>query len=124
MASGKGTARVGSATALPNIPHSRVDGEHELENVYEFRRKLGQGSFGIVREVIHKPTGSQWACKVVNKEKVLVHVRAFWRSCMHVARTCVGIADFPWHVTFQDFVREQCPCKCESSQGMVLKSVV
>ena len=62
--------------------------------------KLGEGTFGIVKEVVHKETGMTWACKAVNKEKVHVTVRMmqtyvifepdiaymFWG--LHVRTTC------------------------------------
>ena len=74
MACGK-SARVGSAskTTPPHIPHVRVENEQHLEQFYEFGHKLGQGNFGIVLEALHKDTGTQWACKVINKEKVSSH---------------------------------------------------
>jgi len=41
-----------------------------MEEVYIIGKKLGEGSFGIVRKVVHKETNAAWACKAVNKEKV------------------------------------------------------
>ena len=77
MASGK-SGRTGSAGKASPVPHTRIEDEQHLEDFYEFGRKLGQGSFGIVREVIHRATGTQWACKVVNKEKVFILLHLFF----------------------------------------------
>ena len=52
------------------VPHTRIEDELQMEEVYLIGKKLGEGSFGIVRKVIHKVTNIPWACKAVNKEKV------------------------------------------------------
>jgi len=51
-------------------PHTRVDDESAIEKKYSFGEVLGQGSFGVVREVTNRLTGQQFAMKIVNKEKV------------------------------------------------------
>ena len=51
-------------------PHTRVDDEGAIEKKYSFGEVLGQGSFGVVREVTNRLTGHQFAMKIVNKEKV------------------------------------------------------
>lgn len=55
-------------------PHTRVDDESEIEKKYSVGEVLGQGSFGVVREVTNKLTGQKFAMKIVNKEKVSHHV--------------------------------------------------
>ena len=70
MASGGRPARSGSAEKSSPVPHTRISDESDIEEVYEMSNKLGQGSFGVVREVIHRKSGQRWACKAVNKEKV------------------------------------------------------
>ena len=55
-----------------NVPHTRIEEENEIEEMYEFRRELGRGSFGRVYEAQCRKTGTKWAIKAVNKEKVLV----------------------------------------------------
>lgn len=35
--------------------------------VYDIGRELGKGTYSVVREVIHKPTGKYYAAKVINK---------------------------------------------------------
>jgi len=50
-------------------PHTRVDDESAIEKKYSFGEVLGQGSFGVVREVTNRSTGQQFAMKIVNKEK-------------------------------------------------------
>ncbi|XP_078662767.1 serine/threonine-protein kinase 33-like isoform X2 [Branchiostoma floridae x Branchiostoma belcheri] len=60
-------ARVSSADRQVN--HTRVEDESSIQEHYDFGPKLGQGSFGIVFEAVHKETGVRWAIKKVNKEK-------------------------------------------------------
>jgi len=58
----------GSATAR-TIPHTRIEEERQIEDIYDFGEVLGKGSFGVVKEATHKATGRRWAIKAVNKEK-------------------------------------------------------
>ncbi|KAI9173091.1 Calmodulin-dependent protein kinase cmk2 [Blastocladiella emersonii ATCC 22665] len=37
---------------------------------YEFGRVLGRGTYGVVREAIHLPSGSRYACKVIEKKRL------------------------------------------------------
>lgn len=53
-----------------NVPHTRIENEKEIEEIYEFRRELGRGSFGRVFEACCEKTETKWAIKAVNKEKV------------------------------------------------------
>ena len=39
-------------------------------NNYEFEKDIGEGNFGKVKLGIFKPTGEQFAIKVLNKEKI------------------------------------------------------
>ena len=59
------------------VPHTRIEDEVQMEEVYIIGKKLGEGNFGIVRKVVHKETNVPWACKVVNKEKVCDCISAF-----------------------------------------------
>ena len=59
----------GSATGR-TIPHTRIEEEKQIEDIYEFGEVLGKGSFGVVKEATNKATGRRWAIKAVNKEKV------------------------------------------------------
>lgn len=52
------------------IPHTRIEDERQIEDIYEFGEVLGKGSFGVVKEARNKETGRVWAIKAVNKEKV------------------------------------------------------
>lgn len=52
------------------IPHTRIEDERQIEEIYEFGEVLGRGSFGVVKEATNKTTGRKWAIKAVNKEKV------------------------------------------------------
>ncbi len=70
MASGGGNKRAGSAEKTSPVPHTRIEDESMINDVYEMGRKLGQGSFGVVKEVTHRESGEIWACKAINKEKV------------------------------------------------------
>lgn len=65
----KSGGRVGSAEASP-IPHTRIEDEKHMTAIYSIGQKLGEGSFGLVKEVMHLDTGTRWACKAVNKERV------------------------------------------------------
>ena len=51
-------------------PHTRVDDESAIEKKFSFGEVLGQGSFGVVREVTNRLTGEAFAVKIVNKDKV------------------------------------------------------
>ena len=53
-----------------SIPHTRIEDEKQIEDIYEFGEVLGKGSFGVVTEAVNKATGHRWAIKAVNKEKV------------------------------------------------------
>ena len=61
--------REGSASGR-TIPHTRIEEERQIEDIYEFGEILGKGSFGVVKEARNKETGCVWAIKAVNKEKV------------------------------------------------------
>lgn len=63
--------RDGSASGR-NIPHTRIEDERQIEDIYEFGEVLGKGSFGVVKEATNKETGCRWAIKAVNKEKVWI----------------------------------------------------
>ncbi|KAM9302111.1 serine/threonine-protein kinase 33 [Gastrophryne carolinensis] len=58
-----------SSSAENKVPHTRMDDEAAIQQIYTFGRKLGQGSFGVVIEATHKDTGRKWAIKKVNREK-------------------------------------------------------
>ncbi|KAG7276679.1 hypothetical protein CRUP_032028 [Coryphaenoides rupestris] len=55
------------------VPHSRMEEETHLKEIYTFGRKLGQGSFGVVFEATHVETQKKWAIKKVNREKAGSH---------------------------------------------------
>ena len=59
----------GSASGR-TIPHTRIEDERQIEDIYEFGEILGKGSFGVVKEATNRATGRRWAIKAVNKEKV------------------------------------------------------
>lgn len=60
-----------------NIKHTRIEEEKQIEEIYEFGEVLGKGSFGVVKEAKHIATGTRWAIKAVNKEKVRFILRFF-----------------------------------------------
>ncbi|XP_076880085.1 serine/threonine-protein kinase 33 isoform X2 [Brachyhypopomus gauderio] len=60
-------SRVNSAEK--KVPHTRIEDEAEIQQIYSFGKKLGQGNFGVVCEAIHIETQKKWAIKKVNKEK-------------------------------------------------------
>ncbi|KAM4630471.1 serine/threonine-protein kinase 33 [Polymixia lowei] len=51
------------------VPHTRMEEDADLKQIYTFGRKLGQGSFGVVCEATHIETQKKWAIKKVNKDK-------------------------------------------------------
>ncbi|KAM6980637.1 serine/threonine-protein kinase 33, partial [Aplochiton taeniatus] len=59
--------RVNSAER--KVPHTRLEDDVDLQQIYTFGRKLGQGSFGVVCEATHNESKTKWAIKKVNKEK-------------------------------------------------------
>ena len=70
MASGKHGGGRQNSPSCALIPHTRIEDETRLSEYYDIGEKLGEGTFGIVKAVVHKETGEKWACKAVNKEKV------------------------------------------------------
>ncbi|XP_045889416.1 serine/threonine-protein kinase 33 isoform X2 [Micropterus dolomieu] len=48
-----------------NVPLIRLEDDADLREIYEFGRKLGQGSFGVVYEATHIQTQTKWAIKEV-----------------------------------------------------------
>ncbi|KAL7866343.1 hypothetical protein AOLI_G00141570 [Acnodon oligacanthus] len=56
-------------SAEKKVPHTRMEDEADIQQIYSFGRKLGQGSFGVVFEATHIVTQKKWAIKKVNKEK-------------------------------------------------------
>uniref|UniRef100_A0A8C9Z0H4 Serine/threonine kinase 33 n=1 Tax=Sander lucioperca TaxID=283035 RepID=A0A8C9Z0H4_SANLU len=54
-----------SDTLERNVPLIRLEDDADLREIYEFGRKLGQGSFGVVYEATHIETQTKWAIKEV-----------------------------------------------------------
>ena len=54
------------------MKNTRVDDESEIEKKYSFGEVLGQGAFGVVREVTNRQTHQQLAMKIVHKDKVSI----------------------------------------------------
>jgi len=73
---GGGTGGKNTPPAGSFVNHVALDDERRLREMYEFGEKLGEGTFGVVWRVTHLGTGVQYACKIINKEKV-------GRSCSH-----------------------------------------
>ena len=65
-----GKRGIGQESPRPRVNHIRLDDEKQLEDIYEFGKKLGSGSFGTVHLATHKSTNGTWAIKSVEKEKV------------------------------------------------------
>ncbi|KAM4723197.1 serine/threonine-protein kinase 33 [Rhinophrynus dorsalis] len=67
---GRDTSRWPRSNSTENkIPHTRMDDEAAIQQIYSFGKRLGQGSFGVVIEATHKESGRKWAMKKVNREK-------------------------------------------------------
>lgn len=58
---------------LDAIPHTVVSEEKYFEEKYKTQEKLGEGSFGVVYEAIHRESGERCACKIIQKEKAGGH---------------------------------------------------
>ncbi|XP_042343614.1 serine/threonine-protein kinase 33 [Plectropomus leopardus] len=59
--------RTSKDTLERNVPFIRLQDDADLREIYEFGRKLGQGSFGVVYEATHIGTQTNWAIKEVSK---------------------------------------------------------
>ncbi|KAF5898666.1 serine/threonine-protein kinase 33, partial [Clarias magur] len=55
--------------AVRKAPHARLKDDADVQKIYSFGRKLGQGRFGVVCEATHVETQKKWAIKKVNKAK-------------------------------------------------------
>ena len=42
----------------------------KIEDLFEFKEKIGQGNFGLVRKCIEKSTGKEYAVKIMDKNKI------------------------------------------------------
>lgn len=52
------------------VEHTRVEDESVIEKKYTFGEVLGQGAFGVVKEVTNRQTRERLAMKIVQKDKV------------------------------------------------------
>ncbi|XP_039991122.1 serine/threonine-protein kinase 33 [Xiphias gladius] len=59
--------RTSRDTLERDVPVIRLENDAELREIYEFGRKLGRGSFGVVYEATHNETQTNWAIKEVCK---------------------------------------------------------
>ena len=64
--------RLSMTDAVSSVGHRRVVDESEIEKNYVFGEVLGQGAFGVVKEVTNRQTHEQYAMKIVQKDKVSV----------------------------------------------------
>lgn len=64
--------RLSTADTSSTMKNTRVDDESEIEKKYSFGEVLGQGAFGVVREVTNRQTHQQLAMKIVHKDKVSI----------------------------------------------------
>ncbi|XP_058484622.1 serine/threonine-protein kinase 33 isoform X3 [Solea solea] len=55
--------RTGRYPLERDVPVIRLKNDAELREIYEFGKKLGQGSFGVVYETTHIETQTNWAIK-------------------------------------------------------------
>ncbi|XP_051889953.1 serine/threonine-protein kinase 33-like [Pristis pectinata] len=51
------------------VPHTRIEDESVIKQLYQFEQDLGKGSFGVVIQATHIPTDTKRAIKILNKEK-------------------------------------------------------
>ncbi|XP_029946213.1 serine/threonine-protein kinase 33 [Salarias fasciatus] len=59
------SAQTSKKTPERDVPVNRLENDADLREIYEFGRKLGQGSFGVVYEATHIETQTKWAIKEV-----------------------------------------------------------
>ncbi|XP_069549461.1 serine/threonine-protein kinase 33 [Brachyistius frenatus] len=59
------SARTSRDTLERDVPVLRLENDEDLREIYEFGRKLGQGSFGVVYEATHIETQTKCAIKQV-----------------------------------------------------------
>ncbi|KAM9408289.1 serine/threonine-protein kinase 33 [Pholidichthys leucotaenia] len=57
------STRITKTTQERDVPDKRLKNDADIKEIYEFERKLGQGSFGIVYEATHIETQTKWAVK-------------------------------------------------------------
>ena len=78
------------------MKNRRVDDESDIEKKYSFGEVLGQGAFGVVREVTNRQTHQQLAMKIVHKDKV--HIINMCSHCVtslkHHERYRFGVGVF------------------------------
>nr|XP_057945401.1 serine/threonine-protein kinase 33 isoform X2 [Doryrhamphus excisus]XP_057945402.1 serine/threonine-protein kinase 33 isoform X2 [Doryrhamphus excisus]XP_057945403.1 serine/threonine-protein kinase 33 isoform X2 [Doryrhamphus excisus] len=65
--SGLGKNTTSRGIAERDVPHIRLVGDADVEDIYAFGKKLGHGSYGVVYEATHIKTQNQWAIKTVCK---------------------------------------------------------
>lgn len=66
----KNSKRNAAGTPTRQISHKKIEDDEVIYKKYEMGRKLGQGSFGIVYEIMNKASEEKFAIKVISKEKV------------------------------------------------------
>ncbi|XP_077374495.1 serine/threonine-protein kinase 33 isoform X3 [Festucalex cinctus] len=65
--SGLGKNTAAKSISERDVPHFRLVGDGDVEDIYMFGKKLGHGSYGVVYEATHIRTQTQWAIKTVCK---------------------------------------------------------
>ena len=71
------------------VCHTRVEDENAIEKKYTIGEVLGQGAFGLVKEVTNKVTQDHLAMKIVLKDKVGCQCTRSSIACAHThTHTC------------------------------------
>ena len=77
----------------------------KFEDFFEFKEKLGEGHFGLVKRCIEKSTGKEYAVKIMNKSKIKEKDLNF----LIQERNYMSLIKHPNIVSLiQDFEDEQC----------------
>ncbi|KAI9340896.1 kinase-like domain-containing protein [Obelidium mucronatum] len=97
-----------SQTSANSTPHKQTTEQNQtvqpsqaklhFEDVYELKKKLGQGSFAIVYEAQRKSDNEMFACKIIDKKNKKI-VESEFRSEISVLRkihhkNLIGLSDF------------------------------
>jgi serine/threonine protein kinase len=86
------------------MKNRRVDDESEIEKKYSFGEVLGQGAFGVVREVTNRQTHQKLAMKIVHKDKVGVAIMPLISITAPIQVYVCVFSNFPQNLMYAHFM--------------------